>query len=238
VHLVDGDWFRSSRDGNVGPGRAVLADLGDLACGLLALYQATGEVRWLREGNGVIDYAVRHFADLGGAAGDDSGRVAAGFFDTTEDAAGLILRPRDPTDGAAPSGLSAITHALLTAAALTGNAGYRALAEAAVSSVAVLLQRFPRSAGWHLAAAEALQAGPLQIAVAGEPGPARDELARVARRHAPAGSVIDVGRPDEPGRELLAHRPEIGGAPAAYVCRGFVCDRPVTGAEALLDLLR
>ena len=238
VHLVDGDWFRSSRDGRVGPGRAVLADLGDLAGGLLALYQATGEVRWLHEGNGVIDYAVRHFADLGGAAGDDSGRVAAGFFDTTEDAAGLILRPRDPTDGAAPSGLSAITHALLTAAALTGNAGYRALAEAAVSSVAVLLQRFPRSAGWHLAAAEALQAGPLQIAVAGEPGPARDELARVARRHAPAGSVIEVGRPDESGRALLAQRPEIGGVPAAYVCRGFVCDRPVTGADALLDLLR
>jgi hypothetical protein len=127
VHLVDGDWFRSSRDGNVGPGRAVLADLGDLACGLPALYQATGEVRWLREGNGVIDYAVRHFADDGDAPSGGSGRVAAGFFDTTGDAAGLILRPRDPTDGAAPSGLSAITHALLTAAALTGNAGYRAL---------------------------------------------------------------------------------------------------------------
>ena len=53
-----------------------------------------------------------------------------------------------------------------------------------------------------------------------------------------AGSVIEVGRPDESGRALLAQRPEIGGVPAAYVCRGFVCDRPVTGAEALLDLLR
>src|SRR6185295_12634934 len=52
VHLVDGDWFSSSRDGRVGPGRAVLADLGDLAGGLLALYQATGQVRWLDEGNG------------------------------------------------------------------------------------------------------------------------------------------------------------------------------------------
>jgi uncharacterized protein YyaL (SSP411 family) len=161
----------------------------------------------------------------------------AGFFDTADDAGALILRPRDPTDGAAPSGLSSITHALLTAAALTGNAGYRTLAETAVSSVAELVQRFPRSAGWHLAAAEALQAGPLQIAVAGEPGPARDKLAGATRRHAPAGSVLEVGRPDEPGRELLAHRPEIGGVPAAYVCRGFVCDRPVTSTVELIDLL-
>ena len=55
VHRVDGRWFRSSRDGRVGPGRAVLADLGDLASGLLALYQATGEVRWLNQATGVID---------------------------------------------------------------------------------------------------------------------------------------------------------------------------------------
>ena len=185
----------------------------------------------------MIEDAVRHFADDGGGAPDGPGQGAGGFFDTADDAGSLILRPRDPTDGAAPSGLSAITHALLTAAALTGNAAYRGLAEASASSVAQLLVRFPRSAGWHLAAAEALRAGPLQIAVAGRPGPARDDLARVAREHAPGGSVIDVGRPDDPGRELLARRPEIGGEPAAYVCRGFVCDRPVTSAEGLLELL-
>ncbi len=243
VHRADGRWYRSSRGGRVGPGRAVLADLGDLAGGLLALYQATGEVRWLTEGIGVIDYAARHFSDPGPEISGGATRRPGGsdrpvaFFDTADDAGVLILRPRDPTDGAAPSGLSSITHALLTAAALTGSAAYRALAEAAVSSVSELVQRFPRSAGWHLAAAEALRAGPLQVAVSGEPGPVRDELARAARWHAPAGSVIDVGRPDEPGRELLARRPEVGGVPAAYVCRGFVCDRPVTSTAELIELL-
>jgi uncharacterized protein YyaL (SSP411 family) len=212
----------------VGPGRAVLADLGNLGCGLLALHQATGEVRWLDEALGVIDEAVRHFADRSAATDD-----VIGFFDTADDAGRLILRPRDPTDGAAPSGLSAITHALLTASALTGDVDQRVLAETALSSVAALVQRFARSAGWHLCAAEALAAGPLQIAVAGPAGPARDELAAVARRRRPAGSVLAVGLPDEAGRELLAGRPVVGGRPAAYVCRGFVCDRPVTTADEL-----
>ena len=36
---------------------------------------------------------------------------------------------------------------------------------------------------------------------------------------------------------LLAHRPLVGGGPAAYVCRGFVCDRPVTTPEELTAVL-
>jgi uncharacterized protein YyaL (SSP411 family) len=48
---------------------------------------------------------------------------------------------------------------------------------------------------------------------------------------------VEIGRPDEPGRALLADRPAIDGAPTAYVCRGFVCDRPVTSADLLAGLL-
>ena len=239
VHRVNGHWYRSSKDFQVGPGRAVLADHGDLAGGLLALYQATGDRRWLDEGVAVIDQALEHFAERfpAGDSLESRGRWTGGFYDTADDAGPLIVRPRDPTDGAAPSGQSAITNALLTAAALTGNADYRACAEASLASVAVLVARFPRSAGWHLCAAEVVASGPLQVVIAGEPGPARDALAAVARRDAPGGSVIDVGFPDAPGRELLAARPAIGGAPTAYVCRGFVCDRPVTTPADLRALL-
>ena len=41
------------------------------------------------------------------------------------------------------------------------------------------------------------------------------------------------GLPDAPGIPLLAQRPLVGGAAAAYVCRGFVCERPVTDVAAL-----
>ncbi|HEY5882362.1 MAG TPA: thioredoxin domain-containing protein [Nakamurella sp.] len=231
VHRVDGRWFRSSRGGRVGPARAVLADLGDLAGGLLALYQATGDSALLRQATDVVDAALAEFADR-----DDSGAIT-GFFDTAADAGTLILRPRDPTDGAAPSGLSALAHALITLAAITGQARYRAVAETVLASVAELAGRFPRSAGWHLAAAEALVAGPLEIAVAGPDGAARDALAAAARRLAPGGSVMEIGPPDAPGRPLLADRPPAGGAPTAFVCRGFVCDRPVTSVDELAALL-
>ena len=50
-------------------------------------------------------------------------------------------------------------------------------------------------------------------------------------------AMIEVGRPDEPDRPLLHDRPAIGGTPTVYVCRGFVCERPVTSVEELASRL-
>ena len=224
VHRVDGRWRRSSRAGVVGTGAAILVDHADLAGALLALHQADGDQRWLDEAQSVLDLVLTHFTAADG-----------GFDDTADDAETLFLRPRDPGDGAAPSGASSIVDALVTAGALTGRTDYTRAAERAMATVSTLMMRVPRSAGWHLAVAEALASGPLQIAVAGDPGPDRDELLTVARRHAPGGAVVVAGEPDSSA--LLADRPLVGGRPAVYVCRGFVCDRPVTTAAEVRALL-
>jgi hypothetical protein len=195
----------------VGEAVGVLEDYGDLAEGLLALHQATGEKRWLTTAVGLLDTALTHFA------ADDGG-----FHDTADDAPALVRRPRDPTDGATPGGLSSLAHALLTAAALTGRDDLRSAAERAVATVTPLVERMPRFAGWSAAVAEALVAGPLEVAVVGAP-----DLARIARLATSPGAVV-VTRGESP---LLADRP----AGAAYVCRGFVCDAPTTDARQLAD---
>ena len=227
VHVVDGRLRRASRDGVVGAAPGVAADHGDLAEGLLALHQATGEARWLTEAGQVLDVALEHFR---GDDGDGDG----GFYDTADDAERLVVRPRDPTDGPEPSGQSALAGALVTSAALTGSARHRAAAEAAVEASGRVAQQAPRFAGWTLAAAEALAAGPLQVAVVGD-GPAAADLLRAARRVPSAGAVVVPGTPDAAGVPLLAGRPLVAGLPAAYVCRGFVCDLPVTTPAALVE---
>lgn len=142
------------------------------------------------------------------------------------------MRPRDPSDGAEPSGASALAGALTTYAALTGSTRHRAAAEAAVRASAALARRAPRFAGQLLATAEALAAGPLQVAVVGT-GTVADALLATARRATSPGTVVVHGAPDADGVPLLADRPLVDGGPAAYVCRGFVCDRPVTTPEEL-----
>ncbi|MFD2795848.1 thioredoxin domain-containing protein [Promicromonospora vindobonensis] len=227
LHLVDGRLRRASRGGVVGAALGVAADHGDLAEGLLALHQATGEAWWLQAAGDLLDTALARFGD-----------GAGGFFDAADDAERLVSRPKDPTDGPEPSGQSALAGALCTYAALTGSARHRAAAEAAVAAAGALARQAPRFAGWTLATAEALATGPLQVAVVGHDDEARAALEHVARRAVSPGLVVAVGGPDAPGVPLLADRPLVDGRAAAYVCRGFVCDRPVTSTEDLREALR
>ena len=153
---------------------------------------------------------MRHFADP-----QQPGR----WFDTADDAEQLVLRPADPLDGATPSGASSITEALLTAAHLVdGERAERYLQAAAdaLRTSSVLLERAPRSAGHWLAVAEAAVRGPLQIAVACDPSGRRCWPTRAGWR--PAGRSSSAGSVDSSA--LLAGRDRVGGADAAYVCRG------------------
>src|SRR6478672_10415989 len=215
LHLVDGRLRRVSRDGVVGQHAAVLEDLGCVASGYLALLQATGDAVWLEQARVLLDDALDRFRAEDG-----------GFFDTGSDAEALVARPRDPSDNASPSGLSAAVHALAEYAALTGSGRHRQAAEQALATTAALAERAPRFAGWSLAAGEAMLDGPLEIAVVGPAGPDRDALARRARRVPGAVVVVADGpREDVP---LLLGRTDVAGRPAAYVCRHQVCERPVT----------
>ena len=225
LHLLDdGRLLRVSRDGVVGRHAGVLEDHGCVASGFLSLVQATGDAVWLDRGRLVLDSALSRFR------ADDGG-----FFDTAADAESLVSRPRDAGDNASPSGLSSMIHALVVAHALTGEGRYRDAAEAALATVAVLAEKAPRFAGWSLAAAETMRDGPLEIAVVGPAGPDRDALALVARHHPGAVVVVADGpRDDVP---LLSGRSAVDARAAAYVCRGFVCERPVTDVDALAAVL-
>ncbi|MEO8889729.1 MAG: thioredoxin domain-containing protein [Jatrophihabitantaceae bacterium] len=225
THLVGGRLRRTSRDGGAGAALAVAEDYGDLAEGLLALHQATAEARWLDAAGDVLDFALAHFRD-------DNG----GFFDTGDDAETLVRRPQDPSDNAAPSGSSALASALLTYSALTGSPEHRAAAESALSVVSEDGVRQPRFFGWALAAAEGLVAGPVQVAIVGEPG--GGPLTTAAWRHRPPGAVVVSAEPDAPGLPLLADRPLVRGRAAAYVCHGMVCELPVTDVDSLVRSLR
>jgi len=229
VHVVEGRVRRSSLGGVAGAAAGVLEDHGSLASGLLALHQATAQPRWLSEACAVLDTALAHFRDPA---------QPGAWFDTADDAEVLIRRPRDPLDNVTPSGASAITEALQAAAALCTPqraAGYGAAAQEGLARAALPIARAPRSAGHWWAVAEAALSGPLQVAVIGDAEHPWEGLLAAARANAPGGTLIVGGYRD--AAPLLSGRGLVDDAAAAYVCRGFVCDRPVTAVEELVDQL-
>ncbi|MDX3574417.1 thioredoxin domain-containing protein [Streptomyces sp. ID05-47C] len=228
LHLDDqARLSRTSKDGKAGANAGVLEDYADVAEGFLALAGVTGEGVWLDFAGFLLDHVLARFTD------PESGSL----YDTASDAEQLIRRPQDPTDNAVPSGWSAAAGALLSYAAHTGSQPHRSAAERALGVVKALGPRVPRFIGWGLAAAEALLDGPREVAVVGPAldDPATRELHRAALLATAPGAVVACGTPDSEEFPLLADRVLVGGAPTAYVCRGFVCDLPVTDVDALRE---
>jgi uncharacterized protein len=233
LHLVDGRLARTSRAGEAGPGAGVLEDHACLADGLLALSGVTGQGRWLTLAGDLLETTLTRFGDGNG-----------GFYDTADDGERLLYRPADPADGPSPSGTFAAAGALLSYSALTGSSRHREAAVAALAVLGPIAGRFPRAAGAGLAVAEAVLAGPAEIAVVGAAtDPRTAELHRDALLMAPPGAVLALGDggPDGEGARavpLLEGRYPVDGSPAVYVCRDFTCRTPVTGHMELREALQ
>ena len=212
LHLDAGGRLRRvSRDGVSGVHAGVLEDYADVAEGLLALHQVTGSPERLEAAAGLLEVVLDRFGDGVG-----------GLFDTADDAEALVRRPQDPTDNAAPSGASAAAQALLTYAALTGSTRHREAAERLLGTLAPLLAKHARFAGWAAATAEALLAGPAEVVVLDRP-----DLLAVARLATSPGAVVVTGGPLAEGRPTGA----------AYVCRQFTCEAPTTEVARLREQL-
>jgi hypothetical protein len=221
--------MRTSRHGVSGASAGQLEDYACVAAGLLTLFGVTGQARWASVATGLLETVLAEFPDQSG-----------GFYDAPADGEQLIFRPADPLDGATPSGTFAAADALASYAALTGSARHRDAAVAALGVLPAVAGKHPRACGMGLAVAEALLAGPVEIAIVGSrQDPRTGDLLRTALHGAGGGTVMALGDGEAAPVPLLAGRGTAGGAPTAYVCRGFTCLLPVTTpADLRIELSR
>ena len=209
-----------------------LDDHADLCHGLLRLYEATASPRWLTAARELADQMIALFADP----------VGGGFFYSGSDGEALLARTRELEDHPTPAGNSQAAHVLLRLSDLTGES---ALAEHAVGALRMVrgeMSRFPQAFGTALIALDHHLSDTREIAIAGAPDdPRTAALARAAREGAGPFDAIAVGDPADPAAAeaapLLAARPLVDGAPAAYVCRRSTCQAPVTDPADLVAAL-
>ena len=224
-----GRLLRAWRDGRTsGPGYA--DDHACMAAACLTLYETTFDLRWFREARALADDLIRLFEDP-----EDGG-----FFQTGSDAEALLTRPKELFDNAVPSGNSVAAETLLRLALLTGDPTYERSAAGALRAVGGVLPRAPTMLGEALGALD-LYVGPSrEVAVIGDPKAAAPLVERVWEGFRP-NLVLAAAAPDDRGAAetvaLLAGRHEVDGKPAAYVCRRFACEAPVTDPDALSALL-
>jgi uncharacterized protein YyaL (SSP411 family) len=229
-HLhTEGRLRHTFRDGRAGV-EGFLEDYGAVGNGLLSLYEASLNPRWLEAALWCCESVIRHFWD----------DTAGYFYDTADDGEPLVVRPRDAVDNATPSGTSLAAELLARAGHLLDRHEYLDVVDRALAAEAEALQRFPTAFGRLLSVLDRRLAPPTEVAVVGDPDDARTrELlaatwARLHRNLAVAGGLPAEGGVDIP---FLRDRGLVEGGPAAYVCRAYACRAPVaTGAEVAQEL--
>ena len=222
-----GRLLRSYRQGQAKlPG--FLEDYSFVADGLLSLYEATFQRRWLDAAMELADEMISLFWD----------ESAGGFYDTGRDHEELVVRPRDVFDNAQPCGGSVASDLLLRLSVVTGNDNYAVKAVAPLRTLAELMGRAPAGTGRWLAALDFYLSAPKEVAVIGPlDDPATSALLRqvngryIANRVLAGATGADAAAAS--ALPLLAGRGMVDGKPTAYVCENYACQLPVTDATAL-----
>jgi uncharacterized protein len=227
----EGRLLRSWKDGDARIG-GFLEDYAFFIDGLLALYRATFDARWLDEAMRLAQQMVAEFADPDGV----------GFFDTNASHETPVARPRDLHDGATPSGNSVAAEVLLRLGAMTGTEDYAGRASELLRTMANTMREHPLAAGRYLSAVD-FYLGPVkEVALAGdrESSDLQALLNALYDKFEPnvIAGYVDQERGDLVERlPFLQDRPSRGGHATAYVCEHFACLPPVHDAEALLRQL-
>ena len=123
-----------------------LNDYAFLADGLIRLYRATNDKRWLNEADAVTAKQIELFADDAGGA----------FFFTSKDHEELLARTKELADNALPAGNSVAATNLIYLASELKKPEYLSRAGKSVAATAAVMQNSPGAAPWMAAAIPAL----------------------------------------------------------------------------------
>jgi uncharacterized protein len=222
--LYPGHLIRSYRQGP-STVRGFAEDYASLIQALLDLYEAGFDYQWLQWAIELQTEFDQRFADPDG-----------GYFNTEDHAADILFRLKDDHDGAEPSANSVAAMNLVRLSRIFGRADLETTATRVINNSREMLERHPAAMPQMLAVVDALLAPPLQIVVATR-DPASDALLRIAQAvFLPRRALLLSEGPDG---EIAQQVPEvrnmglIEGRPAAYVCRNFACELPITDPDTL-----
>ena len=230
----DGRLLRAALNGQAQQA-AYLADYAFLIAGLLDLYEATSDLRWLEEAQALDGILAQHYEDT----------TAGGFFRTADDAESLITREKPSSDGAEPSGNSVQLLNLLRLHEFTTDDNYRQRAERAFEAFSAVLADSPIVVSEMLLAVDFHLDTPKEIVIVVPH--AREEaeqfLNELSATFLPNRILAIVAE----GNELESHTALVpllegkvarGGKSTAYVCENRICDLPTTDPAVFATQIR
>ncbi len=220
----DGVLLRVYRQGRAHtPG--FLEDYATVANGLVDVYEACFEARWLRLAEQVAEAMRTKFEDA----------KDGGFFSTEVGMKDLLFRQKPSFDNALPSGNTLATTALLRLSRHLERQDFRTSAERVLTCFTPWMQKAPRAFPGMINALDSALRTQLGIVISGDLKQAVNLLAEVHRMFIPHRTLSWTGA--DPALPLHQGKGAMGGPPLVFVCEKNSCAAPVGDALELRLLL-
>jgi uncharacterized protein len=219
----DGRLYRRYRDGDVAI-EGNLEDYSFLIAGLIDLYEASFDEKWMAASVALAEKMVELLWDVKGSGG---------FFLTPPGAE--LAAIKEGYDGPTPSGNSVAALDLLRLAEFTGRQAFRDKAEKTLRLFAEDMESTPSGYTEMLGAVD-FSFGSREIVVAAPKGTrAADTMVReIQRRFLPTKILaMTSGEKDSIMAPLTEGKASLKGVPTVYICENFACKAPVTDVSAL-----
>jgi uncharacterized protein YyaL (SSP411 family) len=225
---------RSWREGQRGP-KAFAIDYACLIHGMLDLYEAGFDVKWLQ-------WAVALQSEMDSLFLDAKN---GGYYSVHTDMPNTVLRIKEDYDGAEPSPNSLAALNLGRLSALLAKDSHKQQAEKIFALFGSTLKDSPSAVPVMTMAFDLHHRGKQQIVLAGDSiTPEFKTLANhLRRKFLPNAALLhaDGGAGQQwlaTHNEAVAGMKPVGNKPAAYVCQNFTCQAPVTTVEDLEKVLK
>jgi len=198
--------------------RKFLDDYTFFVWGLLNLYEATFETKYLERAIALEDQALRLFRDSEGR-----------FYVTSTHE--LLVRPREIGDGALPSGNSVQLMNLIRLARITAREDYETYVQSLLRSVADEASLAPVASTYLLSALDFVLGPSFEVVLAGKDVTALRRT--VFTNFVPNKVVLGVSKL----APFTQSQKPIGGRATAYVCTNYACKLPTTDAAKVAEML-
>ena len=216
---------------------AVLGNASDYAFliwGLLEIYEASFDVKYLKKALDLNNDMIKYFWD------DENG----GFFFTASDAESLLVRKKELYDGAVPSGNSIAMLNLLRLGRLTANPFLESRAGRIGKAFVNEIKEAPSAYTQFMCAVDFALGHSLEVVIAGDSRSDDTQafIKSLSTKFLP-NAVIVLKPTEQESPEIaglagfIQYQKAIEGRATAYVCHKYTCAVPTTDVKEMFKLL-
>jgi hypothetical protein len=225
----NGQLLKRYRNNNAGIS-GMIEDYAFFIWGLIEIYQANFNSKYINIASELADYQIDHFWDF----------TNNGFYFTSDISEELIVRSKEIYDGAIPSGNSVSANNYLKLSRILSRSDYEDIAYKITHAFAPNLNRYGRGSSMLLQAIDFMEGPSYEVIIAGNRKKSK-KLLQSIQKHPQFNKVLilkDEKYDKKTFKFLDFYQSKENGNPLVYVCQNFTCDLPTDNVDKISELLK